>query len=48
MYRPFMYAFSNISKEQIARDFLEADVYKDPRGVLTDILTISTAMDSCS
>lgn len=34
--------------EQIARDFLEADVHKDPRTTLGDILTISTISGSSS
>lgn len=37
---------SNDSKEQIARNFLEADVHNDPRAILSDILTISTTTDS--
>ncbi|KAJ4296680.1 hypothetical protein N0V90_006728 [Kalmusia sp. IMI 367209] len=32
--------------EQIARDFLEADVYMDPKGVLSDILTVSATSES--
>ncbi|KAE8842680.1 hypothetical protein PTNB73_00732 [Pyrenophora teres f. teres] len=35
-------------QEQIARDFLEADVYEDPKTTLADILTISTTTDSRS
>ncbi|KAH3979586.1 hypothetical protein HBH70_150560 [Parastagonospora nodorum] len=31
--------------EKIARDFLEADVYRDPKGTLADILTISATAD---
>ncbi|KAF1364822.1 mismatch repair protein 5 [Lizonia empirigonia] len=34
--------------EQIARDFLEVDVFQDPRRILADILTISTTTDSRS
>ncbi|KAF2632157.1 hypothetical protein BU25DRAFT_487709 [Macroventuria anomochaeta] len=34
--------------EQIARAFLEADVYKNPRATLSDILTISTTTNSPS
>ncbi|KAF3049875.1 MutS protein msh5 [Didymella keratinophila] len=34
--------------EQIARDFLEADVYNEPRAKLSDILTISTTTGSRS
>ncbi|KAJ4408834.1 hypothetical protein N0V91_003090 [Didymella pomorum] len=34
--------------EQIARDFLEADVYNEPRAKLSDILKISTITDSRS
>ena len=33
-------------QEQIARDFLEADVYRDPKNTLADILTVSTTTDS--
>ncbi|RMZ69201.1 dna mismatch repair msh5 [Pyrenophora seminiperda CCB06] len=32
--------------EQIARDFLEADVFQDPKAILADILTISGTTDS--
>ncbi|CAN9167596.1 unnamed protein product [Alternaria alternata] len=32
--------------EQIARGFLEADLYQDPKATLADILTISTTTDS--
>ena len=35
-------------QEQIARDFLEADVYQDPKNTLADILTVSTTTDSRS
>jgi len=35
-------------QEQIARDFLEADVYQDPKTTLADILTVSTTTDSRS
>ncbi|KAF1953404.1 hypothetical protein CC80DRAFT_518265 [Byssothecium circinans] len=31
--------------EQIARDFLEADYYTDPKGVLSDLLTVSGTTD---
>ncbi|KAF2639892.1 hypothetical protein P280DRAFT_402438 [Massarina eburnea CBS 473.64] len=34
--------------EQISRDFLVADYYKDPRGLLSDILTMSGTADSRS
>ncbi|KAI4912899.1 hypothetical protein J4E90_006307 [Alternaria incomplexa] len=34
--------------EQIARDFLEADVCQDPKNTLADILTVSTTTDSRS
>ncbi|KAI4708272.1 hypothetical protein J4E89_006894 [Alternaria sp. Ai002NY15] len=34
--------------EQIARDFLEADVYRNPKTTLADILTVSTTTDSRS
>lgn len=34
------------NKEQIARDFLEADVYREPRITLADILTISATTES--
>ncbi|KAF1968338.1 mismatch repair protein 5 [Bimuria novae-zelandiae CBS 107.79] len=34
--------------EQIARDFLEADVFEDPKGVLSDILTVSATTESRS
>ncbi|KAF2131755.1 hypothetical protein P153DRAFT_429981 [Dothidotthia symphoricarpi CBS 119687] len=33
-------------KEQIARGFLEADVYRDPKKTLAEILTASTTSDS--
>ena len=36
------------AQEQIARDFLEADVYQDPKNTLADILTVSTTTDSRS
>ncbi|KAF2276083.1 mismatch repair protein 5 [Westerdykella ornata] len=32
--------------EQIARDFLAADVYRDPKQTLSDILTVSTTTNS--
>ncbi|CAN9407683.1 unnamed protein product [Alternaria alternata] len=32
--------------EQIARDFLEADLYQDPKATLADILTVSTTTGS--
>ncbi|KAJ4380863.1 hypothetical protein N0V86_004225 [Didymella sp. IMI 355093] len=35
-------------EEAIARDFLEADVYNEPRARLSDILTVSTTMGSRS
>ncbi|KAL1792204.1 hypothetical protein ACET3X_009955 [Alternaria dauci] len=34
--------------EQIAREFLEADLYRDPKSTLADILTVSTTTDSRS
>lgn len=37
-----------LSQERIARDFLGADVHKDPKTTLSDILTISTTTESRS
>jgi DNA mismatch repair protein MSH5 len=37
-----------LQQEKIARDFLEADVYKDPKALLADMLTISATTASRS
>jgi DNA mismatch repair protein MSH5 len=46
--RPVVLHFlsNNLAKEQIARDFLEADIYDEPKRILSDILTISTTTES--
>jgi hypothetical protein len=44
-----MHTISNIAdngKEQIAREFLNTNVYDEPDVKLSDILTVSTVSDS--